>query len=808
MENTLWYRRAARNFNEALPIANGHLGAMVYGGVETEHLSLNDDTLWSGSAQNFQPAGAPGKIKAIQAAVESGDYHAADELAKKLQGPYTGSFLPMADLWIDFSGFSDVREYRRCLDLDSALAHTEFIAGGNKFRREYFAENPTRVLLMRVESAVPGAISCRIRLTSQLRFEVEADSPNSLWLRGEAPYLVDPSYYGRNRVEYDNERGMRFALRLELLLTGGASRVDGKDLVIKNADSVEIRLASATGFRSAFDAPSRDMKAISERALSRLVLVREQSFRRLRSLHLADYRLLYGACSFQLSSSAELALRPTDERLRQFDGTDVSLAALLFNYGRYLLIASSRRGSQPANLQGIWNEELRAPWSSNYTININTQMNYWPAEMVGLGGCAEPLFRLIENLSVSGRRSAANYGCGGWVAHHNTDIWALSTMVGMGGTEPLKDIWWEGDGHIPQCVTWPMGGAWLCRHLYEHYLYTGDLKFLREQAYPLLRGAAEFMLDFLRPLKLPEGEFLATIPSTSPENLFLSPADGKPAAVSAGSAMDRFILHELFEHTASAAERLKIDAPLVKRLRAARERLQPFRIDPQTGRLCEWSENFDDAEVGHRHVSHLYGLHPSAQITDMETPELFHAARRTLEVRGDDGTGWSLAWKINFWARLLDGNHAWTMLKMMFRLVKAEGPIRYDGGGGVYANMFDAHPPFQIDGNFGVVAGMVEMLVQCHAGYIFLLPALPADWPEGELTNVRLRGGAALDIAWKKGVFKKAQFRPSFAGSVRFRSATPLRVLSGRKEIPCVIEGDFCVFDAEAGVKYQITPAR
>ena len=801
MENMLWYRQPAANFNEALPIGNGRLGAMVYGGVRCEKLSLNDDTLWSGGPQDFRLADGPGQLEKIAQAVARGDYHAADELSKKLQGPYTGSFLPMADLLIEFPDQTgEPVDYRRSLDLESALAHTEYTLDGVRFRREYFAENPSQIMLLRFDADQPGRLNCRIQLDSRLHFQLEPDGSSALWLRGEAPWLVDPNYYGRDRLEYDPDRSLRFAVRLELTLDGGSATADAGALIVSGADRLELRLSSATGFRSAFDTPVRDYQAISDRARSRLDLARDKSYRRLRSLHLADYQRLYDRCSLNLAGPDQAQRLPTDERLRRFDGSDVSLAALLFNYGRYLLISCSRRGTQPANLQGLWNELLRAPWSSNYTININTQMNYWPAEAANLGPCLEPLFDLIENLSVSGRRSAANYGCGGWVAHHNTDIWALSTMVGMGGM-PESEIWWPEGGHIPQCVTWPMGGAWLCRHLYEHYLYTQDRKFLAERAYPLLRGAAEFMLDFLRPVTIRGEARLGTVPSTSPENLFLAP-DGQPAAVSCTSTMDLFIVRELLGNTLAAAEVLKVDPKLATRLRETLGQLPQPHLDERNGRLCEWSENFSDAEPHHRHVSHLYGLHPAALITE-ETPELFAAARKTLEIRGDDGTGWSLAWKVNFWARLLDGDHAWKLLQMMFRLVDSSGEIRYDGGGGVYPNLFDAHPPFQIDGNLGVVAGMIEMLVQSHAGYFHLLPALPADWTGGELNGVRLRGNAELDLAWKKGALS-AQFRPGQSGSVRFRCARPLRVFCNRQELPVAQDGEFYTFEVSAGNRYQL----
>jgi alpha-L-fucosidase 2 len=760
----LEYARAAQKWVEALPVGSGRLGAMVFGGVGTERLQLNDDTLWSGGPKDTGNPKARDVLPQVRRAIANGQFEEADTLTRGLQGPYTQSYLPLGDLMLSFEHGDIGADYRRTLDLRDAVATTRFRVGTIHYTREVVASHPARVIAMRLTTDRPGSLRFAARLRSQLRYEVDADG-DMLVLRGRAPAHVDPSYFAQDDpVRYAENAGMRFEIRIGAVVDGGPLLTTHDSLSVENADGVTLMLSSATSYNGFDKSPVREGRDASALASDDLRAALRTRWDDLRREHVEDHRAMFDRVTFSLGSgggtppAADATAHTTDQRIVKLGASDPRLVELLFQYGRYLLIASSRPGSQPANLQGIWNDELRAPWSSNYTININTQMNYWPAEPAGLPELHEPLLSFIPELAVSGRKTVSSYyGARGWTAHHNSDLWRHSAPVGNYGA---------GD---PVWAFWPMAGAWLSQHLYEHYLFGGDPSFLRDRAYPVMKGAAEFCLDWL----VDDGKgHLVTSPSTSPEHKFITP-DGGRAAVSMASTMDLALIRDLLFNVIDAAGILDVDAPFRAQLSNTLSRLPPYRLGSE-GQLLEWFQEFKDPEPDHRHFSHLFGLHPGRHITP-RTPELFAAVRRSHELRGDGGTGWSLAWKVNHWARLLDGDRAFTLLTNLLQLVDTANP-NYRGGGGVYPNLFDAHPPFQIDGNFGVAAGMLEMLVQSHAGELHLLPALPTAWPDGRIRGVRARGGFEIDLEWSGGTLSRGELRSTLGGIARIRTSAPIVV--------------------------------
>jgi len=728
--NRLWYDKPAAKWEEALPVGNGRLGAMVFGGLATERLQLNEGTLWAGGPYDPVNPEARAALPEARRLIAEGRYKEADGLlsAKVMARPlHQMPYQTVGDLLLAFPETGAPADYRRVLDLDTATASVSYTHEGVRFTREVFASAPDNVIAVRLTADKPGRISFTASMKTPMAAKTVATDGDTLVMRGRGGDADGI----KGRLDYE--------ARVKVLATGGQVSAGADALTVAGADEVTLLITAATSFKR-FDDVSGDPTRLTTETLAAAL---NKPFAELREAQLADHRRLFRRVALDLGQSESMKL-PTDVRIARFhEGNDPQLAALYYQYGRYLLISCSRPGGQAANLQGLWNDSTNPPWGSKYTININTEMNYWPAESGNLAECVDPLVSMIEELAASGARTAqAQYGARGWVAHHNTDIWRASA--------PIDGPFWG---------MWPTGGAWLCLHLWDRYEFSGDEAELR-RFYPLMKGAAEFFLDTLQ--TDPKHGWLVTSPSISPEN-------GHPfgTSVCAGPTMDMQILRDLFAHTIQAAEKLGVDAPLRAQLAAVRARLAPNQIG-SAGQLQEWMEDWDMQadDVHHRHVSHLYGLFPGRDFNRLDNPALAAAAKKSLEIRGDRATGWATAWRLCLWAHLGEGDHAFEILRFLL------SPER------TYPNMFDAHPPFQIDGNFGGAAGIVEMLMQSRAGEIELLPALPAVWPSGRVTGLRARGGFEVDLAWRDGKLTEATIRAVKAGSVRLRCGQTVRAVS------------------------------
>ncbi len=752
----LWYDKPAENWTEALPIGNGRLGGMIYGGTDKEIIQFNDETLWTGQPHDYGNEGAHEVLEELRQLLWSGKQEEAEKLGnERFMSKPLGQmcYQPFGNVRLDFIGHENATNFQRKLDLEEAISFVSYDVDDVKFKREIFSSEPDQAIIIRLESSKKGTLNFKAGLDSpHEKYDVLVDG-NVIIIRGKVNDY--PKHRERKGAPYPESK-LNFEARLEITNEGGEVTQSDKTIKVVDANSATLKLVAATSFVSYKDISGNP----SKRCEKQLKDIKNKSFSELKDTHVSDYQKLFSRVKLDLNES-EISNRPTDERLATFQqDVDPSLVSLLYQYGRYLLISSSRAGTQPANLQGIWNDKIYPSWDSKYTININTQMNYWLAEMTNLSELTDPLIGMVEDLSETGEKIAKeHYNMGGWVTHHNTDIWR--------GAAPINR-----SNH----GIWPVGGAWLSQHLWWHYQFTEDKEYLKKRGYPAMKKASRFFAEYLIPDPENPG-WLVSGPSNSPENggLVMAPT------------MDHQIIRNLFANTIEAAEVLGVDADFVKELEEKRSKIAPNQIG-QYGQLQEWLEDKDDPKSEHRHVSHLWALHPGNEIHPLTTPKLAEACQVTLSQRGDGGTGWSRAWKINFWARLLDGDHSFLLLKNLMKPPSKDDGSIYQNKGGLYNNLFDAHPPFQIDGNFGATSGITEMLLQSHLRddngdfYQDILPALPSALSSGKIEGIKGKGGFEFSIAWKSGQLVQVAVKSLLGNNLNLRYAGNVIMQSTRPE--------------------------